>query len=489
MSSINRPLRTCLLILALGWCLTPVGASAQEAPLGEVALPPSPIRIDLADAVIRIVADDALEPELRWRRVRPDTPGSAELSVVQKEGSIVVERPAPAEGEVRARLLIEIAMPTTNAITVIGTRLDLSIERKLVEEPEQSVQNAPPPVASTPTATEIRLVDSQATLTATGAVIGTFDGCAVELHRTTGVHEFTSFDSVLRLVSHSGHATVVAQGTDVTVDGTTGRISVQATGGSVELRSTQGRFKIETTDAQVQVLDSRGSGIIAVTDSNVDLRNTRLQDLNFKGISSYATMTSCDSKTTVDFSGGSLSFDSVTGNVTGTARDGARIDITDHRGDVKLNLQLDSSADLRTIDGAVVVTARGAELNLDGAKSLALTATKTWATVSAIDKLETFRVSSSDVDLDLVECRDRKPTVNLQADSRVRVQLATPCRVKAKGLSASLASQVDVTGCELQLGQGSRWATRTVRGIDGRPPVTLTAQVAESSELTIEGRP
>ena len=82
MSSINRPLRTCLLILALGWCLTPVGASAQEAPFGEVALPPSPILIDLADAVVRIVVDDALEPELRWRRVRPDTPGSAELSVV-----------------------------------------------------------------------------------------------------------------------------------------------------------------------------------------------------------------------------------------------------------------------------------------------------------------------------------------------------------------------------------------------------------------------
>jgi hypothetical protein len=281
---------------------------------------------------------------------------------------------------------------------------------------------------------------------------------------------------------------VVAQGTDVTVDGTTGRISVRATGGSVELRSTQGKFKIEATDAQVQILDSRGSGIIAVTDSNVDLRNTHLQDLNFKGRSSYATMTSCDGKTTVDFSGGSLSFDSVTGNVTGTARDGAWIELTDHRGDVKLNLQLDSSADLRSIDGAVAVTARGAELNLDGAKSLALTASKTWATVSAIDKLKSFQVTSSDVDLDLVECRDRTLTVSVQANSRVRVRLATPCRVKAKGLSASLASQIDVTGCELQLGQGNRWATRRVRGIDGQLPVTLTAQIAESSELIIEGR-
>jgi len=488
MSSINRPLRTCLLILALGWCLTPVGASAQEAPLGEVALPPSPILIDLADAVVRIVADDGLEPELRWRRVSPDAPGSAELSVVQEGGSIVVERPAPAEGEVQARLLIEITMPTTHAVAVHGTGLDLSIERKLVEEPEQSVQNAPPPVASTPTATEIRLVDSQAALTGIGAVIGAFDGCIVELYRTTGVHELSSIDGELRLDSHHGHATVVCHGTDVTADGTTGRISVKATGGSVELRSTQGRFKIETTDAHVQILDSRGSGIIAVTDSNVDLRNTRLQDLNFKGISSYATMTSCDGKTTVDFSGGSLSFDSVTGNLTGTARDGARIDLTDHRGEVKLNLQQDSSADLRSIDGAVTITARGAELSLDGAKSLALTAAKTWATVSAIDKLEKFQVSSSDVDLDLVECRDRTPTVTVQADSRVRVRLATPCRVKAKGLSASMASQVDVTGCELQLGQGSRWATRRARDIDGKLPITLTAQVAESSELTIEGR-
>jgi len=489
MSSNKRTLCTHLLVLALGWCLLSGPLAAQEAPLGTVDLPPSPILVNLVKATVRIVVDDTREPELRWWRERQDGTGSAELSVSHGEGSIIIERPASAEGEAVARLLVEIAIPAGQSMAVFGTGLDLTIERQLVEEPEESDPNAPPVAPTTPTTTEIQLVDSQATLSGTGRVTGTIDGSVVELHQTTGVHELTILDGELWIYSHRGQAILTAQGSEIMAEQTTGLFSVQATGGSVDLRSTRGTFKINARDAQIQVLDSRGPGIVSLTDSNLNLRGSNLQSLNLKGLSSHATMSNCDSTTTVDFTGGSLISDGGSGTLTTTARDTARIEFANHRGNIKLNLQQGSSADLREIRGDVNVTTLGGELTIDGASSLTLAANQAYATLSAISKLTSFQVTDSEIDLDLSDCRDRNPALSVRANSNVRVRLATPCRVQAKGVDASLASQIDVTGCELQLGRGGRWATRRVRGIDGQRIVTLTAQVAESAELRVEGRP
>ena len=489
MSSSKRTLRTHLLVLALGWCFMSGPLAAQEAPLGAVDLPPSPIQVNLVEATVRIVVDDTREPELRWWRERQDGAGSAELSVTQGAGSIIVERPAPAQGEAVARLLVEIAIPAGHSMAVFGTGLDLTIEHQLVEEPEESDPNAPPVTPTTSTTTEIQLVDSQATFSGTGGVTGTIDGSVVELHQTTGVHELTVLDGELRISFHRGQATVAAQGSEIMAEETTGLFSIQATGGSVDLRSTRGTFKITARDAQIQVLNSQGSGVVSLTASNLNLRGSNLRSLSLKGLSSHATMSNCDGATTVDFTGGSLISDSGNGTLTATARDTARIELADHRGNVKLNLQQNSFADLREIHGDVNVTTRGGELTIDGAGSLTLAADQTYATLSAISKLTSFQVTNSEIDLDLSDCRDRSPTLSVRANSNVRVRLATPCRVQTKGVDAGLASQIDVTGCELQLGKGNRWATRRVRGIDGQRIVTLTAQVAESAGLRVEGRP
>ncbi len=126
---------------------------------------------------------------------------------------------------------------------------------------------------------------------------------------------------------------------------------------------------------------------------------------------------------------------------------------------------------------------------VDRASSLEVELDGVFATLGGVKALGAFKVVSSEVELDLSELGRPAVELAVQADSSVRVRLATPCRVRATGLESSLASQVDVTGCELQLGASGRWATRRVRDIEGKPPTTLTAQIAESSELTVEGRP
>jgi hypothetical protein len=66
--------------------------------------------------------------------------------------------------------------------------------------------------------------------------------------------------------------------------------------------------------------------------------------------------------------------------------------------------------------------------------------------------------------------------------------MPTPCRVLATGIDATESNRVNVTGCELQVGQRGRWATRNVRGVDGSLPLTLTAALAGTGELRVSGR-
>jgi hypothetical protein len=479
---------TRTLIMVLGCCLAAAPLAAQQAPLGEIDLTPSPIVVDLDRATVRIIAGGSAEPKLRWWRARPDEPGTAELDANVDAGAIMIERPPFAEGETIAGLVVEITVAAEQPIAVFGSDLDLSVEREPPEEPESSSTDATP-TAATPGLVELQLVESRATLTGVGGVTATLDGSTIDMHETTGQHQLTVIGGGLRIIGHEGSLTVTSEGAEVMVENAARQISVRANGGSIDLRAIRGRFKIEAADAHLQLLDMRGNGTITVTDSNIDIRESTFPNLQLKGVSSYVTVSNCSSPKNVDLTGGSLTADGLTGDITATARDGATMDLTDLKGEIKLTLQKETSADLRAIHGNVIVNARGARLTIEGATGLALTADDTQATLSAIAKLTSFQATRSDVDLDLSECRDRALTLSVQAESNVRVWLSAPCRVAAKGLAASLASQIDVRGCELQLGQGGRWSTKRMRGIDGQRPVTLTAKVSETAELTVQGRP
>lgn len=461
---------------------------AQEAPLGEMDLPPAPIVVDLSDAVVRIVSTDTTDALVRWWPARPGASGSAEVAAYQEGAAIVIARPDLREGETAARVRVEIVVGTGQGISIYGDGIDLEMGRDQAEELEQlSADDAPRPAPALPV--QLQLSESEIGLSGYGGVVGTLDGCTSEFRQTTGNHELTARDSQVRLVGHRGSIVVSSEGADVIAEDADGSFAVKGSGGSVDLRSTRGRIKIELSDASLQILDSRGPGLIALTESNADLRDTQFQNMNIKSVMSHVTTSSCGGDHTIDFSGGSLSEDSGSGTVTGTARGGARIELSDHHGNVKVNLLEDTSADLRMIDGDVNLSSREGEVTVEGAKSLTIVLNNTWATLSGIEKLASFQATGSEVDLDLTTSHARKLQVAAQAGSSVRVHLATPCRVHATGLSGSLARQVDVTGCELQLGKAGRWATKRVRGIDGQPPILLTAKVADNAELSVEGRP
>jgi hypothetical protein len=472
-----------------GWCFVAAPAAAQEAPLGKIELTAAPVSLVLDDARVTITATDGAAPLLRWWRDRPDAPGAAELAAYSDGGAVVVQRPAATEGEPPARLRVELVVDTAQPLAVAGAGLDLKIERAGVEAAERLdvAPPATPPVAAA--TTELSLVDSQAEIGGLGGIVGVFDGSAVELRGTAGSHDLTVRGGSLRINGHQGGATLSGDGADLTVEDAGGQLTIRAGGGMTSLRSVRGRFRIELVDAGLEILDGGGSGLISVTDSSADLRGARFDNVNLKSVASHVTASACDGLATIDLTGGSLAVDGGSGALTGAARDGAVVDLVDHRGDIQLNLEEGSSAELRAVDGKVKLRARGGEVVVDRASSLEIELDGVFATLGGITALGPFKVVSSRVELDLSELARPAVELAVQADSAVRVRLATPCRVRATGLDASLASQVDVTGCELQLGAGGRWATRRVRDLEGRPPTTLTAQIAESSELTVEGRP
>lgn len=477
------------LVLNLCWCLATVALAAQEnAPDGDMALPPAAIALELSNAKIRIVAGDAHDPRLQWWRRWPNDPGSAELSITRDGGAVLIRRGEQAADQSMARLLIEITMPIGKALTVHGSDLDLEVEQAAIQE-TQNIDPGHPSAIGAPLAFEIRLERSQAVFAGISGINGRFETSEVEIRETTGNLDLELTESVLRLVSHNGKTNVVAQDSDFNAKRTTGELTVQAAGGSIDLQSAEGSLKIETDNSQIRIIDSVGPGAFITTESTLDLRNSRIQTLNYRGASSHATVADCEGETTLNLTSGSFVADNLMGALTGNIRGAASLELTDQGGNVSLSLQEDTTADLHAIHGVVSVTSLDSKLTVQGAESFQFNGSRSRASVSAISDLHAFHATASDIDLDLSECRNRKPSLAVQAESVVRVLLATPCRVQAKGQSSGLARNIDVSGCELQLRSGGQWATRNVRGLDGEPPITLTVNMAETAVVTVDGLP
>lgn len=487
--TLHHPVRFVLFgILVLG--LTCPVAGAQEPPLGEIELPSRAIVVDLDDAAVQIVAAAGEQPMLRWWRARTDDPRIAELDAFENEAGVVIARPSSEQDDATgiARLRIEIATDSLQGLSVNGSDLNLEI-RRVQPEPEITMDSDAPaqdPGPAPPIGLE--LAASTISLREVGSVSAVLDGCDTDLLDTTGNQELTVVSGQLRSVGHQGEIFVRGENADISAERSRGRTKVIATGGSVNLRTVNGRFDIRVNDGGLQILGGAGSGAIFATHSSGDIRNTRFKSLNVKGAMSHITVSDVNGSQTVDLTGGSLTADDCVGDIQGSGRDGAELRINGHEGNLVLNIQEDASTDIRDVNGDVKLTGRGADLTVDRVSSLALDATESRVTASGISKLASFQSTRSEIDLDLSECGDRKVTLAVQAESRVHLTLRTPCQVHATGVGSALASQIDVVGCELQLGSGGRWATRRSRGIDGSKPITVTANVAKSAELTVEGR-
>ncbi len=464
---------------AIGLLLPLVAAAAEPRVPREVELPEAPVRLAVDSADITVAFDPEAAPLLRWVEAEPDRPGLAELAPSSVDGMVLVERAPAPDGAVVSRSAIQLVVPPATGLAVQGDDVELVIEHR-VGEPAEPGRPAP--------ALELELTRSRARISRVGNLVGSLDDCLTSTDQTTGALDLAVSGGDLQVAGHQGTLKVTGHGASVAAEGCRGAIHAELAGGSMLLDNVHGSFNVTGTDAQVELVRSQGNGTVTGANATVDVRDCRINRLNLKAESSYLTLSQTTATTTVDLSGGSLTADDAGGTLSGTARDSAGIAVNAHAGDVNLNLATGARADLRDIDGHVSATVNRAELEIVGARSLALRADDGRASAAAIGELRKFNAQRSRIELDLTDADATDFTFQVRDESSLRLDVATPCRVRVTGVDATLASQVRVLGCELQFGQGRRWATRRVRGVDGNLPTTLTVTMTDSAELHVEGR-
>ncbi len=469
--------------------LSSVATAADEPqPFEEVELPVAPLVVSVDSADISVVIGDDAEPVLRWRKTHPSEPGVADLAPASVGGTVTVERPPLGDGATAARLTLELVVsPVAGGLTVVGDDIELVVGSPAPATPTDADQIAKETqMAARPV--ELRLTRSRAQLTGIGGLVGKVDDCLIGASGTSGSADLTVNGGDLRVEDHRGTLKLVSQEAAVVAERVRGPINIQQTGGSVMLSGVEASFNVTGTDAQVELVNSQGNGTVGGSNTSISVRDSKLNRLNLRGTSNYINLSRASGTTTIDLAGGSLTADDATGQLNGGARDGADVAVTIFSGDISLNLSGGARGDLRDVDGNVSATVNQGELDVDGATSLAINADAGWVTAREIRQLTKFQARSSQVELDLSSASETEIALRVERDSSLRVELATPCRVRVTGVDATLASQVEVLGCELQFGQGRRWATRRVRGVDGNLPTTLTVTMADSGELVVEGR-
>ena len=484
------PRRCVRLAAAAVAVLAPLATAADEPqPFEEVELPVAPLVVSVDSATITVVVDDGDTPVVRWRKTHPSQPGVADLEPMSDGGTVILERPPLPDGAAAARLTIEaVVSSAAGGLTVTGNDVELVIGNRAPDTSNDDADEVAKANQMAARPLDLRLTRSRAQLSGIGGVVGTLDDCQITTSNTRGTVDLTVNGGDLRLEGHEGTLKLVGQGASVAGDRVDGPVHVQLTGGSVMLTGMEASFNITGTDAQIELVESRGNGTVSGTNATINIRDSQINRLNLRGTSNYINLSRSDGTTTIDLVGGSLTADDAAGQLNGGARDGADVAVATFSGDISVNLGDGARADLRDIDGAVSATVNHGELDVDGATSLALNAQDGWVTARAIREIKKLQARSSRVELDLNEVSATDIALRVERDSSLRVELATPCRVRVTGVDASLASQVEVLGCELQFGQGRRWATRRVRGVDGNLPTTLTVTMSDAGELVVEGR-
>ena len=153
---------------------------------------------------------------------------------------------------------------------------------------------------------------------------------------------------------------------------------------------------------------------------------------------------------------------------------------------MNLTLKGDASADLQRILGELRADVAKSSLRVDDVRAVAITANDADITVSAVKKITTLHASFSELDLDLTDTRGQL-ALRLQQGSRARVRLLTPCQVRTSGPGSGLGNEVTVNGCAYApLGRRSRTVGR---GVNGQRTVVLSVNMAQGTELEVDGVP
>ncbi len=469
----SAPPRFASLLLAALAVACPLAAATLELPtewpLGVDSL--LFFELDGADLYLTSRVDGL--PVLRARAAKAGE--SASLDVVSSGGSLTIRRAGGSEGEA-PRLRIDVALGPGRTVRVAGADLAVRAEDTL---PEDAGRNAFRLALESSTAelsgvrvSELEAIDSSVTLTGTeGALVLNLTGGSASVE------------------GHQGRLELAAAGADVTLAGHQGQIVPEIEDGSLEIAGGEGTFAGSAARAHLSFDDWRGPVEVRARDTVLEVRGAEHRDSwRIDGSGLQVVLERVWGKIEATVEGGSLRASDLSAGVQVTAGAGARVDLVEIVGGVRLALADEAEAVLAGILGGVEAEVIDSRLEVDRTDRLKLTGGGADVSVQRLERLEPLEISDSELALDLRGIRQRL-TLDLGGTSRARVQLTAPCIVQLTGAEASFGSGVEVTDCELRSVDQpvSRRQDRLKYG-DVRP-VRLTATVGPDAELEVEGEP
>ena len=461
-----------------------LGAQVFELP-AEIALDADALTFDLADAELSIEVRQA-EPILR-ARVAEDDGGSARLEVSGVDGALTVSRPVDDEP---TRLSIE-------AVIAPGQRLRLDGRRLTVILDHLPAGPADPPAPGAPSAAgkaavrgsfQLSLESSEADLTGLRDPVLDLTSTAVWLTGTGGNLDLTLRGGSAEIRGHRGSLKLAASDAEVAIEDLRGPLTPRLVGGSLTVTGSRGNLDATLDNALLRLDGWRGAVQLRGTGATLEARAAGDAKTPWKieGRGLRLVLEGVSGPVTATLDGGSFEGRGLRSKIVAVANNGARLDLAELAGSLRLNLTGGAEARVSDVGGALASELEDAFLEADGVGQLALTAARSRVVARRVRHLTRLEATDSELDLDLEAIRS--PFLKLLGTSRASVRLTTPCLVQLQGPAAMVDRQVRLTGCDLLVpGQRLRGKQTFLRYGD-HPLTTLKAQVSEDASLEVEGR-
>ncbi len=466
------------------------------------------VEVDLCR--VEVEFDDLGEPTVRATDLRTGGDVTELLEVgVTSDGATVGLLGGEAAAELR--IAIRLVLQPQQRLRVSGTRLEASIVARPggdvdqgalqsrssptdgapTEHKEDGGERTPRSAASSPAAALISadLTDSSLRLEGLAGDLLTVslvaDGSNVIVDRCLAGVDMKLARSVARMVEHRGSLQVNGERSTIELEGGAAESTVQLSGGTFSARDGSGTLQVTAENASLHVEQWRGVIRLNTSGGAAEIARPSGATANLTMTDTYARLLEGSGTVDVACHGGSFGVDGFRGPIVVRSFDGAAVSARQTTGDLRVDVSSGAGLRADAVDGAVTVKAQSGSVAVDQVASLGLEAVDSDLDLRRVGRLRNLVMRGCTASLDLRETLGRL-ALTATTQSRVGIDLAAPCEVRATGAGGLLGRNISCSGCDLRL--ANHPPVRAPRNVPGVRRAVLVATLDEGSSLTIRGR-
>ncbi len=491
----QRPFSICLLVLAMAGAPTLAQSVEQDLP------PSKSLEIALWGTDLSIILRPGATPGLKAHAVTVEegaeaVPAAGPTVELRAKGSALrILRAAESKA---VRLRVEVTLDVAQKVKVIGNDLDVTVEappldfremamlrRMAMERGEQQ---------TTPTWTDVSLALESSRADVSGVAGAVLEGRDTWFVVRQSANQLTVKleGGAAELREHRGKLRLEGQGGEIKLGNAMGEISILLEGTSLDISDAEGKLEGQARGgAALRLYDWGGHLEVESFGSSLELRNFRpgSQVLKVLAESSEVTVEALESgQLDLDLKGGRLRVRDVSGKMKITAGQETEVELARLRGAWK-GIFDNSTITAEEIERFEVELTE-ADLRLEGAADLRLTANGSEIDASEVRQISRALLVDTRADFDLSEGSRAK--VETRGRSQVFVRMRIPCFVITPAArrgtngavvkNSEVAPGLDVSGCTAggNVGNGDQ-------GEERASPSFLTLTVGEEAELDVRG--